>query len=221
MQGRENWYWSTWVYLVAKHLHNVIWYKETQNMHVCRYQISHWQAASYRGFLCLAVRQFPFECPERWLLHGDRQQRDFPRLRIWNGCHHTMVSGFSLAWHCKDVKNSPPGAAQFVPTAAKKMLSFWWVFFWGLYNGCWHAWRKASVSELSVFPQHSLHFSRRKIEFCFPISFQIVPGLPKYPWGCLMSPQATNECIGTIFLWQVHFNRVFNFTELNNGNRKA
>jgi len=121
------------------------------------------------------------------------------------------------------LKNTPPGAAPFLTAAAKKALSFWWVFFWSLYNGWWHAWRKVNVSELSMFPQNSLHFSRKKLNCLSPSPFQLYLcslDTCEAVW-CHHGVSCKNRCIRTIFPWQVHFNSVINFTKLNNGNRKA
>lgn len=219
--GRENWPWSTadghrLFYLTAKLLHRMIEHKQTHNMRVCGYQISSWQTLSYRVFISLPAPEFPFPCPFRWLLQGDRQQE---HCHVWEAAMAVITQWFEAPLQpctARMLKNAPPGAASLLSAAANKVLSFWWVLFWSFYKSWWHAWRKANISEVSVFPHNSYISAEEKLKLLSLSPFQLCLcslAACEAAW-CHHRVSDKNGCITNIFLWQLNFNRVCNFTEL-------
>lgn len=165
-------------------------------------------------------QKFPFSCPFRWLLHGDRQQE----------CPHVWEAGLAVITQwlqaslqpCiarmlkkKKKTNVPSGAASFLSAAANKVLSFWWALFWSFYKSWWHAWRKANISELPVFPQNSHISTGEKLKLLSLSLFQLCLcslAACEAVW-CHHGVSDKNGCSRNIFLWQLNFNGVCNFTE--------
>lgn len=104
-----------------------------------------------------------------------------PCLRGWNGCHHTMVWGFSPALHRKDVKkhslrsslaprcSSKQSAVILVSFVLKPLQELMARLKEGKY-----LWTVCVSPELP-------HFRARKIEAPFPVPFPIVFVLPWLP----------------------------------------
>lgn len=122
-------------------------------------------------------------------MHGNRQQKVLPHLRMWNGCHHTMVCGFSPALHCKDVKKYPPRNSLIPHCSSKQSAVILVSFVLKLIQQLDGMPEGRQISLNCLFAHNSLHFSRRKIQSSFPIPFPIVSALPGYLQGCQMSPQ--------------------------------
>lgn len=161
-------------------------------------------------------KNFPFSCPFRWLLRGDRQQE---RPHVWEPGMAVITQWFEAPLQpciARMLKNAPSGAASFLSAAANKVLSFWWVLFWSLYKSWWHAWRKANISELSMFPQNSHISAEEKLKLLSLSPFQLCLcslAACEAVW-CHHRVSDKNRCIRNIFLWQLNFNHVWNFTEL-------
>lgn len=117
------------------------------------------------------------------------------------------------------LKNAPPGTASFLSAAANKVLSFWWVLFWSSYKSWWHAWRKANISELSVFPHNSCISAEEKLKLLSlsPLQSCLCSLAAWEAVWCHHRVSDKNRCIRNIFLWQLNFNGVCDFTELNKG----